>query len=386
MHTRLFIVDDDVHTAHMLCAAVEAIGFDGHVFTCAREFIAQSLDPDDIILLDLKMPDMDGIEVIRILARNKCRATLVLVSGHDKGVLHSAEKLARAHALNVAASLTKPLKIGALQTLVQEITQRRRQTVRHQASETLLPSVEELRQAIQDQQLVLHYQPQVDLKSGALSGVEALVRWQHPERGLIYPDRFIALAEQNGLIVDLTSQVIAQAIEQNRAWQNKGLRTRVSVNISADSITSLTLPEQLSDMFQNQNLDPTMLTFEVTESALMGELVTSLDVLTRLRMKGFGLSIDDFGTGYSSLSQLHRIPFTELKIDQSFIMAMSEDKEARSIVKTCIMLGHELNMEVVAEGVESKDMLDMLTDLGCDIAQGYYIARPMPADSFASWV
>ena len=297
MHTRLFIVDDDVHTAHMLCAAVEAVGFDSHVFTCAREFVTQSLDPDVIILLELKMPAMDGIEVIRILARNKCRATLVLVSGHDKGVLHSAEKLARAHALNVVASLTKPLKIGLLQTLVQEITQQRRQKERHQTPHAWLPSVEELRQAIQDHQLILHYQPQVDLKSGALSGVEALVRWQHPERGLIYPDRFIALAEQNGLIVDLTSQVIAQAIKQNREWRNKGLRTKASVNISADNITSLTLPEQLSDMFQNQNLDPAMLTFEVTESALMGELVTSLDDLTRLRMNGLGLSIADFGNG-----------------------------------------------------------------------------------------
>ena len=153
----------------------------------------------------------------------------------------------------------------------------------------------------------------------------------------------------------------------------------VSINISAHNITSLEFPEQVSELLAAENLTPSSLTLEVTESALMGELVTSLDILTRLRLKGVGLSIDDFGTGYSSLSQLHRAPFSELKIDRSFVISMLADEEAKAIVKTCIMLGHELKMLVVAEGVESRAHLELLREMGCDIAQGYFCQRPMPA-------
>ena len=192
--------------------------------------------------------------------------------------------------------------------------------------------------------------------------MEALVRWLHPERGLIYPDEFIWLAEKEGLMEDLTRTVIDQSVHQEQQWQNNVKWICVSVNISAIDITSLKLPEQLAELLEANKLSPSKLTLEVTETALMGELVKSLDILTRLRMKGLGLSIDDFGTGYSSLSQLHRVPFTELKIDQSFVISMLEDEEARAIVKTCVMLGHELKMKVVAEGVESKEHLEILKE------------------------
>jgi hemerythrin-like metal-binding protein/PAS domain S-box-containing protein len=178
----------------------------------------------------------------------------------------------------------------------------------------------------------LHYQPQIDIKSGKLAGVEALVRWEHPDHGLVYPDMFIPMAEKNGLIGDLTEQIIKQAVLQSLSWKEMNFMVQVSVNISAENITSLKLPEQLRIMLDDNKLDPSMLTLEVTESALMGELVTSLDILTRLRMKGIELSIDDFGTGYSSLSQLYRVPFTELKVDQSFVMRMRFDEEAKGIV------------------------------------------------------
>ena len=244
----------------------------------------------------------------------------------------------------------------------------------------------ELQQAIRNEQLVLHFQPQIEVATNKLSGIEVLVRWQHPEQGLIYPDRFISLAEQNGLMGELTHWVIDKTVKQEQMWQDAGLTTTMSVNISALDITGLTLPEQLAELLKNNKLAPTRLTLEITESALMGELVTSLDILTRLRLKGIKLSIDDFGTGYSSLSQLHRVPFTELKIDQSFVSNMNEDSEARAIVKTCILLGHELSMHVVAEGVESEEHLELLKQMGCDFAQGYFIARPMPGSELMAWV
>jgi len=383
--TKIYIIDDDIQIAELLTATVESIGLNSQYFTNARQFIQLSVEETDIILLDLNMPDIDGIEVLRTLGKNECQAQLVLISGHDKGVLHSAEQLAQAHSLKVAASFTKPVQLDALKKIILEISQVTSPIDFAPGVITDLPTVEELKNAIIEKQLVLYYQPQVDLKTGKLCGVEALVRWQHPERGMVFPDQFIGLAEKNNLIGDLTASVIAMSIEQSREWQSSGLVTKISVNISSDNITSLSLPEQLTDMLSSNQLDPTRLTLEVTESALMGELVTSLDILTRLRMKGFGLSIDDFGTGYSSLSQLHKIPFTELKIDQSFIMSMTQDDEAKAIVKTCILLGHELNMELVAEGVETQEILDILKDFGCDIAQGYHISRPMPADALLDW-
>ena len=381
----IYVIDDDVQMAELLCAAIDIIDMDSQHYSNAREFFKVEPQPSDIILLDLNMPDVDGIEVIRTLSDKKCMSRVILISGHDKGVLHSAEQLAQAHSVNVVASLSKPIQITGLQDVIKNMSQDvpAAETVRENPG--LLPSLDELRIAIANDQLVLHYQPQIDIITGELKGVEALVRWQHPDRGLIYPDLFISLAEENNLIGDLTSKVIALSMEQNRLWKNEGLDIRVSVNISAENITSLTLPEQLSDMLENTSLNPASLTLEITESALMGELVTSLEILTRLRMKGFGLSIDDFGTGYSSLSQLHRIPFTELKIDQSFIMKMETDDEAKAIVKTCIILGHELNMEVVAEGVETQEILDIIKDLKCDVAQGYHIARPMPHDKLLEW-
>jgi len=383
--TKVYIVDDDIQIAELLMATVESIGLNSQYFTSAKAFLQLSVDAADIILLDLNMPDIDGIEVIRILGKNGCQAQLVLISGHDKGILHSAEQLAQAHLLKVAASFTKPFQMEEFKALIKEISQDTLSSNNVACDQQALPTANELKSGIQNNQLILHYQPQVDVRTGELRGVEALVRWQHPERGLVYPDQFISLAEKNDLIGDLTASVIAMSIEQSRQWQDSGLTTKMSVNISSDNITSLSLPEQLTEMLRHNQLDPTRLSLEVTESALMGELVTSLDILTRLRMKGFGLSIDDFGTGYSSLSQLHKIPFTELKIDQSFIMSMTQDDESKAIVKTCILLGHELNMEIVAEGVETQEILDALKEFGCDIAQGYYISRPVSADALFEW-
>jgi len=184
---------------------------------------------------------------------------------------------------------------------------------------------------------------------------------------------------------ELTHWVIDRTVKQEQLWQDAGLTATVSVNISALDVTGLMLPEQLEELLKDNRLAPARLALEITESALMGELVTSLDILTRLRLKGIRLSIDDFGTGYSSLSLLHKVPFTELKIDRSFVSNMHEDSGARAIVKTCILLGHELHMRVVAEGVENEEHLELLKKMGCDLAQGYFIARPMPGSELMAW-
>lgn len=370
----------------------EIVGLAGHVakgFTRASDFFSQvkQFETNSIMVLDLQMPEMDGIEVMRRLAQMPNPPALILISGHDISVLNSAEKLCRAHGLEILASLRKPLNLESLRKLLEQYTPDK--AISEQNQYCIVESeltLEDLKYAIRNEQLVLHFQPQIDIATGSLCGVEALVRWQHPDIGLVHLERFIRLAEQSGMMAELTHWVIDNAIVQEQLWQRAGLDLTVSVNISAADITSLVLPEQIVELLEDNKLDATRLTLEITESALMGELVTSLDILTRLRLKGIRLSIDDFGTGYSSLSQLHRVPFTELKVDRSFVSNINTDDEARAIVKTCIMLGHELNMLVVAEGVEREVHYKILQELGCDIAQGYYIAKPMPGSELIGWV
>ena len=393
MMNRVFIVDDDTLTCNLLKTIVEPIFGNVETFQHPRAFLTLSLNKQDIIILDLMMPDMDGIEVIRHLAEHKSPASLILISGYDSGVLHSAETLALSCGLNVINTFTKPINTEVLTCFLTSLSNRQAQRElvsfnndkANQGTFDFIPTEQDLREAIDKKQLILYYQPQINMKTECLHGAEVLVRWLHPEFGLIYPDKFIALAEQTGLIEQLSEEVIHLAIKQSVHWQKLNRATRLSINISAQNITSLKLPEQLRMLVKKYEIDPSMIVLELTESALMDSEVTSLDIFTRFRLKGFQLSIDDFGTGYSSLSQLHKIPFTELKIDQSFVTNMKQEKESMAIVETCIMLAHKLNMEAVAEGIEDKETWDLLSAEGCDIAQGYYIARPMPADQFDKW-
>jgi len=401
--SRLFIIDDDVATCNLLKIIARPIFSTVITFDSGRDFLQENIQETDIAILDLMMPNFDGIEVIRHLAQQQLFPKLILISGYDKGVLFSAERLALDYGLEVLSNFTKPISMGELTTVLENtlakqkhqsaLTDGKKSTtviadsplLAPTTTEKFDPSVDDIITGIQDHQFVLHFQPQISIKTGELIGVEALVRWQHPIHGLIFPDVFISLAEQSGAIEQLTKEILYLAVQQCSQWKSQGLAIKISVNLSAQNINSLQLPEQLRYLVRSNNLDPSMIMLEVTESALMGNLTTSLDILTRLRLKGFQLSIDDFGTGFSSLSQLHKIPFTELKIDQSFVAKIVEDPESLAIVETCVMLGHKLNMTVVAEGIESQKVLTKLTEINCDVAQGYHFAKPMPAQDLMTW-
>ena len=393
MFNRLIVVDDNNLTCNLLKTIGESIFSQVKIFQYPREFLTLDLNAQDIVILDLMMLEVDGIEVIRHLAQHKSPSSLILISGYDSGVLHSAETLALSCGLNVTSTFTKPININVLASLLTSLSSHSTQkevvcTINDKSNQEKLeftPTAMDLRDAIDKKQLILYYQPQINMQIRSVYGAEALVRWLHPEFGLIFPDKFIALAEQTGLIERLTEEVINLAIRQSVHWQKLNKPIRLSINVSAQNIANLKLPDQLSMLVNEYKLDPSMIVLELTESALMGSAITSLDILTRLRLKGFQLSIDDFGTGYSSLSQLHKIPFTELKIDQSFVVKMKQENESKAIVETCIMLAHKLNIEVVAEGVEDKETWDLLLAEGCDIAQGYYIAKPMPSHEFDKW-
>jgi diguanylate cyclase (GGDEF)-like protein len=255
-----------------------------------------------------------------------------------------------------------------------------------QHSPERLALIGELRQAIEQDQLTLHYQPKVDCATGRVVGAEALLRWIHPDRGLIPPDQFIPLAENTGLIRPLTDWVLESAIRQCSAWRAAGMRLAVAVNVSMRNLDDPQLPETIATLLAASGLPPALLSVEVTESSIMADQVRVTAALSRLRAMGIAISVDDFGTGYSALSYLKDLPVDELKIDRSFIRQLTAEDKSAAIVRSTITLGHDLGLRVVAEGVEDLASWGLLGDLACDAAQGYYLSRPLPVAEFEGWV
>ncbi len=244
----------------------------------------------------------------------------------------------------------------------------------------------ELRNALASEELVLHYQPKVDIASGEVRGVEALVRWKHPRFGLIYPDDFIGLAEQSGLIRPLTLWVLNSAMRQLGDWRHRGYPMSMSVNLSTRNLLDPDFPAQLLGCLTAWDIDPEHLVLEITESAMLADPQRAMETLAQIDAMGVRLSIDDFGTGYSSLAYLKQLPSGEIKIDKSFVMDMIIDENDAIIVRSTIDLAHNMGRQVVAEGVDSEEALDLLGILGCDLAQGYYICRPIPGEEIPAWL
>jgi diguanylate cyclase (GGDEF)-like protein/PAS domain S-box-containing protein len=246
--------------------------------------------------------------------------------------------------------------------------------------------IADLRHAIEDQELVLHYQPKIAVRSGQVVGVEALVRWHHPARGLMMPSEFVPVAKETSLIKDLTLHVIDEAGRQWRAWADEGRRLPIAVNLSLRDLVDPGFPGELAALIGKWRMPATMLKLEVTESSVVEDPRRTEDVLERLGAMGLRFSIDDFGTGYFSLAYLKRLPIDEIKIDRSFVAAMTVHEEDEVIVRSTIDLGHSLGLSVVAEGVETRSVMERLAPFGCDVAQGYYLGRPMPPDEFEIWL
>lgn len=246
--------------------------------------------------------------------------------------------------------------------------------------------IRDLRHAADAGELMLYYQPKLDIRERRIHQAEALLRWRHPVYGLVSPGEFIPLAERTGSIQLLTAWVIEEAVRQLHEWNGRGLGLEVSLNISAEDLINLELPERVGAQLVGQEVAAEQLIFEITESAMMQDPERALEVLRRLRQRGVQLSVDDFGTGYSSLAQLKRMPVQELKIDQSFIRELDEHSEDAVIVRSTIEMSHSLGLKVVAEGVEDADVLDLLRRWGCDTVQGYLVGKPLPAASFEQWL
>ncbi|MFN2488815.1 MAG: putative bifunctional diguanylate cyclase/phosphodiesterase [Actinomycetota bacterium] len=256
---------------------------------------------------------------------------------------------------------------------------------RNQYTPRRLALVSELRNAIEQKELSVFYQPKAELGSGRIIGAEALVRWEHPRDGLISPDKFIPIAENTGLIKPLTMHVLDVALGQCRAWRLMGTPLKVAVNLSARNLLDIALPNDIQELLDKWDVPATSLQLEITESSIMADPVRTNGILSGLSAMGVGVAIDDFGTGYSSLSHLSTLPVDEIKIDKSFVLGMASDENAAVIVRSIIDLGRNLDLRVVAEGVETRSLWNRLASLGCDVAQGYLLSRPLPADRFDDW-
>jgi diguanylate cyclase (GGDEF)-like protein len=249
-----------------------------------------------------------------------------------------------------------------------------------------LQRVSELRDALVNDELVLHYQPKISVAGGEVTGVEALVRWQHPRHGLLAPAEFLPLAERTGLIGDLTRWVVDAALAQARAWQDEGIEVPIAINLAAASILDSALPDVVAERLAHYGVPGSRMTCELSEHTVMGDPRRAGEVLERLRALGVRLSLDDFGTGHSSLSYLKRLPLDELKIDRAFVSGIVGDDHDALIVRSTIDLARNLGLEVVAEGVEGADVMARLRSLRCDEAQGFHLSRPLPADALVAWL
>lgn len=330
----------------------------------------------DLILCDLNMPEINGIEFLHQISELKFNGGILLLSGEDNRMLEAASRLAQAQNLNVIGTIPKQSLITDTVTTILENYRPLQSRIEDASIESI--SEDELRTGLSGDALMIYFQPKIAISTHSIIGVEVLARWKHEERGILSPVSFISLAEKCGLIHELTYSVYEKALQQARVWQDNNINLKISINISVNTFALTDFTEFITNTAKKFNIDPSLIILEVTESEIMTDVIKCLEIMMNLRMKKFGLSIDDFGTGHSSLEKLKSIPFTELKIDRSFVRNAARNSSSLAILETSSELAKKLKMEIVAEGVESKNDWDIVENLNCDYVQGYYCAKPMP--------
>jgi EAL domain-containing protein (putative c-di-GMP-specific phosphodiesterase class I) len=355
---------------------------DGHA---ALNVIEDLSLPVDIVISDLDMPGMDGIEFIRRLGEAKRRVALIVSSALDRNLLASVATMAGVCGVNLLGVVEKPLTPSKLVPLFRLYRPPQREHVPLSAAGPTF-TLDEIVAGLKNDEFEPFLQPKIELATGLVIGAEALARWRHPRQGIIAPYAFIQPLEDNGLIDELTWVMLRKASAFCGAWRATGTDATVSVNLSFKSLGDMHIAERVTELVRSEKLEPRHMVLEVTESAATTEIGKALENLARLRMKGFGLSIDDYGTGYSSMQQLTRIAFTELKIDQSFVMNAAKQGSARVILESSLEMARKLKITSVAEGVETRGDYHLLCQLRCDLAQGYFIARPMECAAYLGWV
>lgn len=380
----VLVVDDDELLLDLAVTALESLGCGRITAALSGELALAAIDDQgaDLVLCDLNMPEMDGVEFLRHLSTRAFEGAIILISGEDKRILRTAESLAKAHGLNVLGAVEKPITAEKLAPLLGGSEHPKARP------SSPVPSIssDDLRTALANDSIEVAFQPKLCVGSERVSGVETLARWHHPAHGYIAPSLFIAVAERDGLIDELTRSIIRKALREAGRWRMAGYELTIAINISTQTVGRLDLPEFVERTARMCGVDPAYVMVEVTETQLMRDLTRSLDTLTRLRLRRIGLSIDDFGTGYSSLEQLQRVPFVELKIDRAFVDGAAHDAAARAILESSIELAKKLGLTTVAEGVEQIEDYQLLEQLGCDLVQGFLFAPAMSGEALLPWI
>ena len=386
---RFLVVEDHDFQRRMLSQMLRGFGaLSVHSAADGGAALEITRDPErpiDIVISDLEMPGMDGMEFIRHLGEAGARVSLILASALDRKLIASIATMAEAYGMTLLGVAEKPLtktKLDALLRLHWGIDN----PAPYVPTSVVEFGIDEIAAGLRNDEFAPWFQPKVEIATRRVRGVEALARWQHPQRGLVSPFAFVPVLEEKNQMDDLTWLILRKTANALTRWQAAGFDGTVAVNLSIKSLSSPDLCERVSRIVDEQRLDPRCFMLEVTESAATSDLARVLENLARLRVRGFGLSIDDFGTGYSSMQQLSRVAFTELKIDRTFVANAAREESARIILSSSLDIARRLGLTAVAEGVETQAEWDLLSKLGCELAQGYWIARPMEAETLPGWI
>ena len=376
MPNRLLIIDDEVEFGHFVERVGQSAGYDVRTTQHANDFKATFTEwKPTAIVLDLVMPEIDGIELLRWLIEHRCTVPILILSGFDVRILDAAKRVGRERGLEIAAALSKPVRAPELK--------QRLEAMRRAEPQPL--GAEDVEKALESNQLFVFYQPKVRLSDGTACGMEALLRWLHPERGVIPAGEMLDVIEASPMAETITEFVLRSGLQQQKKWAEEGAHLSLAVNMSASSLHDEHLPDRMTALCTLQDANPAKVVIEITETAAVSRELEALDILARLRLKGFEIAIDDFGAGYASLARLQHIPANEIKIDRSFVSEAPTSTSALAIVKSVIGLAQSLNMRCVAEGIETARHYRMLAELGCDVGQGYAIGKPLAGEKVIPW-
>lgn len=351
----------------------------------ALEALRAGRQRPDVAIVDLDLPKIDGIELIRHLAEERLARAAIIASGLEANLTSAVEHMAQAYGFKVLGNLEKPVTRERLARLLRKY-ESDSATIMATGFDLESLTTDEVLRALNAGEIVPHFQPQVDFSTGRIRSCEALVRWFRPGSVRpVPPPMFIPLLEREGLLGQLTDRCLEQVASQMAMWAMEGFEIGVSVNVSMSDLVDLSAADRYAQIVRQRDIKPSQITLEVTESQVMGQEAKVLNVLSRLRLKGFDLAIDDFGTGYSSLQQLSNLPVTELKVDGGFVRNCDSDARQRSIVESSLDLARRLKLRTVAEGVETQGEWSTLKSFGCDLAQGWLVAKAMSPKDFVEW-
>ncbi|MEA1937588.1 MAG: EAL domain-containing response regulator [Pseudomonadota bacterium] len=371
-----FVLEDDTDFRELLIRTATSAGYIVESASSISDFnYLLTMAVPDLCVLDLSLPDGDSISIISALGQRRFEGHIILISGVDDKVLRTATAIGLTLNLHMLPPLKKPVDHGKLSHILKSLMPQRS-----------MLSPEDIEDAIKNNELKVFYQPKIDIAENRIVGAEALIRWNHPVRGLLAPGDFHHLLDIHDSLFRISQFIITRAIADCADWHEQGHDLTVSINAPSSFIEEIGLVDIITEASRTHELVPRTIIVEVTEATAFRDDTAALLELTKLRIYGCGLSIDDFGTGYSSLLQLYRLPFSEIKIDRSFISELTESNEARSITTAILSMAEALELRVVAEGAETQAHIDQLKKMGCRIVQGYFYSQPLPLDAFLSFV